>query len=398
MVKSKKRVPLKHPLKILVPDYDKTLAEIKQLIQKTQLKTIITVNKKLLHLYWFIGKTIAEKQGDKSWSTNSIELLAHDLQKDFPGIAGFSRTNIFRMKAFFLAYPNISPLVEQEKDFPIFALPWGHNIVLMEKVKNYDQRLWYATSAINYGWSRSMLETWIDSKLYQREGKLPTNFKKTLPTSQSDLAQQAFKDPYVFDFLTFSKEQNEKDIEQGLINHIQKFLLELGQGFSFVGRQVPLHIDKTDYYIDLLFYHLKLRCFIVVELKARDFDPRDAGQIGFYLAAVDDTLRHKEDNPTIGLILCKTKKSLTVEYALRSTMNPIGVANYETKLFETLPNKLKSNLPTIEEFESELTKSKQNLEKPAKQSSTKKKQKSHIKRIIKKTSPKSHTKTTYFLV
>jgi predicted nuclease of restriction endonuclease-like (RecB) superfamily len=260
------------------------------------------------------------------------------------------------MRAFFLAYQKVPQAVGQIADLPVFNIPWGHNAVLLERVKNITQRLWYARKAIEYGWSRSMLETWIKSDLFNREGKAVTNFTKTLPVPQSDMAQQALKDPYVFDFLTLHQEHIEHDIEQGLIDNVQKLLLELGKGFAFVGRQYHITVGKNDYYIDLLFYHFKLRCFVVVELKARPFDHRDAGQLNFYLSVVDDLLRHPDDKPTIGLLLCKTKDNVIAEYALRDINKPIGVAGYETDIMNRLPKELKSSLPTIEEIEAELEK------------------------------------------
>ncbi len=337
-------------------EYAQTLADLKQHVRQAQIKATLSVNKELLSLYWSIGKMIAEKETAHGWGAKLIEQLAEDLQNEFPGISGFSRANVFRMKAFFLNYAIVAQAVRQLEDLPIMTIPWGHNVVLLQKLKNNDQRFWYAKKAIENGWSRSTLEMWIKADLYNREGKAITNFKHTLPIPDSDMAQQSLKDPYIFDFLTLHEKHLEKDVEQGLIDHIQKFLLELGEGFAFVGRQYHLEIGNKDYYIDLLFYHLKLRCFIVIELKAREFDPRDAGQINFYLSAVDDLIRTPEDNPTIGLILCKTKDNFTAEYALRDIKKPIGVAGYEATLVESLPKKFKGSLPTIQEIEAELEK------------------------------------------
>lgn len=353
---------------LVLQDYAQTLTDIKQRIQEVQVKASFAVNKELLLLYWSIGKTIAEKQESLGWGANVIEQLAKDLQNAFPGMKGFSRSNIFRMRSFYLAYSKIPQAVGQLPDVAIFRIPWGHVAVLLEKIKDEKQRLWYAEKAMEHGWSRSVMSFWIESNLHKRQGKAITNFKRTLPNPESDMAQQSFKDPYMIDFLTLTDDHLEKHVEQGLIDHIQKFLLELGQGFAFVGRQYHLEIGSKNYYIDLLFYHYKLKCFIVVEIKAHDFDPKDAGQINFYLAAVDDLVKSKDDNPTIGLLLCKTKDNITAEYALRNVSSPIGVAEYVSKIQESIPKALKTNLPTIEQIEAELEKQDliAELEKPKK--------------------------------
>lgn len=342
--------------KISTKEYAQILSDILQKIHKAQIKAAVAANKELALLYWSIGKVITEQQEKNGWGTNFIEKLANDLQNRLPGIAGFSRSNLFRMKAFFDAYSKSRTAVRQIDNLPIFSIPWGHNVILLERIKDVEQRLWYAQKAIENGWSRSMLESWIESDLYNRQGKALTNFKDQLPKPHSDIAHQTLKDPYLFDFLILHTEYAEHEMEQALIDHIQKFLLELGQGFAFIGRQIHLHVGNKDYYIDLLFYHLKLRCFIIVELKAREFDPRDTGQIGFYLSAVDDVMKQSEDKPTIGLILCKNKDNLTVEYALRASSKPIGVASYQTKIVESLPKDLKGSLPTVKEIEAELEK------------------------------------------
>lgn len=327
--------------------------QVKQKVRQAQVKATLAVNSELIKLYWDLGKSIVEKQEQAGWKTQIIEKLCNDLQNAFPGIEGFSRSNIFRMRAFYLAYARVAQAVPLLNELPIVKIPWGHNILLMRKIKNTQERLWYAQKAIDHGWSRVMLEHWIKTNLYKRDGKALTNFTQTLPTSHSDLAQQTLKDPYLFDFLTLHKEHLEQDLEQGLIDHIQKFLLELGQGFAFVGRQVHIAVSDKDFYIDLLFYHTKLHCYLVVELKTTEFDPRDAGQISFYLAAVDAQIKHPDDKPTIGLLLCKNKNKLIVEYALRSNISPLGIASYETKLVESLPKNLKNNLPTVAELEAE---------------------------------------------
>jgi len=291
----------------------------------------------------------------RGWGSKVLERVAKDLQNEFPGIEGFSRTNLFRMKAFYNAYAKVPQVVGQLGSLPIFSIPWGHNAIILDKVKNTTERLWYAFKTIEHGWSRSMLTIWIENDLYNREGKAITNFKAALPTPQSDLAQQSLKDPYVFDFLTLHKEHIEKDLEDGLVKHIQRFLIELGQGFAFVGQQYHITAGEQDLYIDLLFYHLKLRCYIIVELKGGKFDSRDAGQMSAYLSAVDDQLRNKDDQPSIGIILCKTKDNIFAEYVLRNFNRPIGVAEFEVKLVEKLPKELKASLPTVEEIEAELS-------------------------------------------
>jgi predicted nuclease of restriction endonuclease-like (RecB) superfamily len=340
---------------VLPANYTKFFTSLKDKIRSAQIKGAIAVNKELIKLYWDIGKDIVEKQEQDGWGTKVLERVAKDLQNDFPGVEGFSRTNLFRMKAFYSAYAKVPQVVGQLEQLPIFSIPWGHNVILLESLKQIEERLWYASKVIEHGWSRSMLTIWIDNDLYHREGKAITNFKAALPASQSDLAQQSLKDPYIFDFLTLHKEHLEKDLEDGLVAHIQKFLIELGQGFAFVGQQYPIKAGKQDLYIDLLFYHLKLRCYIIVELKAGKFDSRDAGQMSAYLSAVDDQLRNKDDQPSIGIILCKTKDNVFAEYVLRNFNRPIGIAEFEVKLVEKLPKELKASLPTVEEIEAELS-------------------------------------------
>lgn len=348
--------PKQANLSIAAKEYLQTLADLKKQVQEAQIKAALSANKELIKLYWSIGKTLVERQKISGWGSGIIEKLAEDLQKEFPGIAGFSRTNIFRIRSFYLAYEKVPQAVGQLETSPIFSIPWGHNAVLLEKVKNIQERFWYAQKAIENGWSRSMLEMWIKSDLFHREGKAITNFAKTLPASHSDMAQQSLKDPYIFDFLTLAEDHVEHDLEQGLIDHVQKLLLELGKGFAFVSRQYHLEIGNQDFYIDLLFYHFKLRCFVVVELKTREFKPEDAGKLNFYLSAIDDLVRNPGDNPTIGLLLCKSKNNIVAEYALRDIKKPIGVAGYEAEITKRLPKELKSSLPTVQEIEAELAK------------------------------------------
>jgi predicted nuclease of restriction endonuclease-like (RecB) superfamily len=330
-------------------DYKAFLNTVKRRIQESQLKAILAVNSELISLYWEIGKMLFEKMQSEGWGAKTIDRLAQDLSSDVPDVSGFSARNLRYMKRFFEIYQN-TPILQR----PVAKLPWGHNITLMEKLTSNDERFWYAEQTIENGWTRPMLILWVESDLYSRQGKAITNFKNTIPNVNSDLAEQTLKDPYNFSFLSLDKKHREQDLEQGLIDHIQKFLLDLGQGFAFVGRQVKLDFGGKDYQIDLLFYHLKLRSFIVIELKATEFDPRDVGQINFYLSAVDELIKHSSDNPSIGLILCKTKDNFTAEYAIRGIKNPIGIAEYEVQLVESLPKNLKGSLPTIEEIEAEL--------------------------------------------
>ncbi len=340
---------------ILPNEYPQLIKELKKKVRSAQVKAHISVNKEMIQLYWEIGKTINQRQKEEKWGAKIIQKIGEDLQKEFPGMEGFSRRNIFRMRAFYVAYEIVPQAVAQLEDFPMFHIPWGHNAVLLEKLKDTKVRLWYAQKTIQNGWSRSVLEMWIASDLYAREGSSITNFKQTLPKLQSDLAEQAIRDPYCLDFLMLTDQAKEREIEQGLMDHLQKFLLELGEGFAFVGRQYPVYVEGDTYYIDLLFFHTKLRCYVVVELKAKDFDPRDIGQINFYLSAVDDTLRHTEDRPTIGMLLCKTKKNLKVEYAVKNLKHPISVSSYDL-LMKSLPKNLKLSLPSIEQIEAELEK------------------------------------------
>lgn len=368
---AKKSLPTIKKAEVSTADYKKFITSLKTKIRSAQIKGAIAVNKELIKLYWDLGKDIVEKQELEGWGSKVLEKVAKDLQNEFPGVEGFSRSNIFYIRSFYVAYAKVQQLVGQFEALPIFSIPWGHNVLLIQKIKDTNERLWYASKVIEHGWSRSMLTIWMENNLYKREGKAITNFKAALPASQSDLAQQSLKDPYVFDFLTLHKEHLEKDLEDGLVTHIQKFLIELGQGFAFVGQQYPIKAGKQDLYIDLLFYHLKLRCYIIVELKAGKFDSRDAGQMSAYLSAVDDQLRNKDDQPSIGIILCRTKDNVFAEYVLRNFNRPIGIAEFEVKLVEKLPKELKASLPTVEEIEAELSAIPPADKKPVKKKSQK---------------------------
>lgn len=327
--------------------YQELLAHLKTQIRTAQVRAALAVNQELVLLYWGIGKEILGRQKEDGWGTRVIDRLAKDLGSEFPGMQGLSTRNLNYMKAFAEAWPDRAILQQAAAQ-----LPWFHNCVLLDKVKAREERLWYIQQAIQNGWSRNVLVMHIESRLYQRQGKAITNFQATLPQPQSDLAEQLIKDPYNFDFLTLAQEARERDLEQGLLAHLRRFLIELGAGFAFVGSQVPLEVGGEDFKIDLLFYHLKLRCFVVIDLKMTPFKPEYAGKMNFYLAAVDDMLRHPDDKPSIGLILCKTKNHIVAEYALRGTATPMSISEF--RHLEKLPEQLKGTLPTIEEIETEL--------------------------------------------
>lgn len=350
----------RRPAEALPPGYGPFLEDLKSRIQAARVKAAISVNRELIALYWDIGRSIVQRQRAEGWGKAIVERLAADLQKAFPGIEGFSSRNIWRMRAFYLAWAEeiaklprpVAEMDGQNLPQPVAEIPWGHNVWLLEKVKDPVERLWYAQRTLLHGWSRPVLVHQIETDLYRRQGKAVTNFGRTLPPPQSDLAQQALKDPYVFDFLTLGEEARERDLERGLVEHIRKFLLELGVGFAFVGSQIHLEVEGEDFYLDLLFYHLRLRCFVVIDLKMEPFKPEFAGKMNFYLSAVDAQLRHPGDQPSVGIILCKTRKRLIAEYALRNTRTPIGVSEYT--LTRTVPSKLKSSLPSVQELEKEL--------------------------------------------
>lgn len=344
-----------HTSDVIPPGYAELLKSIKEDVRQSQLKAAMSVNSELLKLYWRIGEQVARKQEELGWGSGVIEALGRDLQFEFPGVAGFSRTNIFRMRAFYLAYSKVPEPPGQLEALPIFRIPWWHNAILLEKVKDTNQRLWYAGMAIQEGWSGAGLENAIKNDSYGRHGKAVTNFKQRLPDTHSQLAHDTLKNPYTFDFLELEEPHKERDLEHGLVTHVEKTLRELGFGFAYLGRQVHLEVADKDYYIDLLFYHVKLRCYVVVELKAVEFEPEFAGKLNFYLSAVDAKMKGEHDNPTIGLLICKTKNDLVVEYALRNVHTPIGVAEYETKIVSSLPKDLKGSLPTVEELETELS-------------------------------------------
>ena len=303
----------------------------------------------MVMLYWEIGATILKRQRREGWGAKVIDRLGADLRKAFPEMKGFSTRNLISMRGFAETYRD--PAIVKQV---VSQLPWGQVLRLLQLVKDASARLWYARASVREGWGRSTLEMQVRAKAHLRHGKAVNNFGATLSPVESDVAAQVFKDPYLFDFLGTADPRREREVEQALVDHIQRFLLELGAGFAFVGRQVHLEVEESDYYIDLLFYHLKLRCYVVVELKAGRFEPAFVGQLNLYLSVVDDLLRHPDDKPTIGLLLCWSKNRVIVEYALRGLARPIGVAAWEDSLVATLPEELRGSLPTVEEIEAEL--------------------------------------------
>ncbi|MBL8879308.1 MAG: DUF1016 family protein [Phycisphaerales bacterium] len=366
-----------------LPDFPILLGEIKARIRLAQTRAVASANAELVRLYWDIGRLIDTRQQREGWGAAVIPRLSRELRNELPEIKGFSERNIKSMLAFFRAYPDATLIVQQPaaqlrnrpapRQKPVseskktrnvqqaaaqtpppilWAIPWIHHVTLMEKVKDANARFWYMRETLSHGWSRNVLLAMIQSQAHRRQGKATTNFERLLPPSQSDLARQALKDPYIFDFLTLEEPFHERELETGLLKQVERFLLELGQGFAFVGRQFHLDVGDSDFYLDLLFYHLKLRCYFVIDLKKGAFKPEHAGKMNFYLTAVDERLRHAGDVPSIGLILCQDRNHVIAEYALRDVNKPIGVSAYE--LTRALPITLQSALPTIEEIEEEL--------------------------------------------
>lgn len=327
--------------------YGEWLAEVKSRIYSAQQRAALAVNQELLLLYWQIGSEILQRQNAQGWGSRVIDRLAHDLRIAFPEMKGFSARNLKYMRAFAEAWPEL-PVVQQ----PVAQLPWGHNIVLLTKLKDPELRLAYAEAVVEFGWSRNVLTMHIERKRIERQGRAVSNFEQTLPKPASDLARESLKDPYRLDFLGLGDEAQEREIEVSLVEHITDFLIELGAGFAYVGRQVHLEVGGDDFYIDLLFYHLHLRRYVVIELKVEAFKPDHLGQLGFYMTAVDELLAHESDEPTIGLLLCKSKNKVVAEYALRDLRQPLGIAEFQ--LVESLPEPLQTALPTIEEIEREL--------------------------------------------
>ncbi len=330
-------------------EYIQWLKSLKEKLRLAQTKAAIKVNATLLQFYWELGADIVEKQKNSNWGDNFIKTLSKDLKKEFPEIKGFSETNLKYIKKWYLFYEKSPQVVDNLNNAYIFSIPWGHNREIITKTNTIKEALFYTQKTIENGWSRNVLINQIEADLFKRAGKAISNFKNTLPESQSDLAQQTLKDPYNFDFLTLQEKYNEKELENALIKNITDFLLELGAGFSYVGKQYKLTIDNEDFYIDLLFYNIELHSYIVIELKTGKFKPEYAGKLNFYVSAVDDILKTEKDNPTIGLLICKEKKKTIVEYALKDISKPMGISEYT--LTKLLPDKYKASLPSIEEIE-----------------------------------------------
>lgn len=368
--------------------YRDLLGDIKTRVRQGQRRAALSANAEMIHMYWDIGRMIAARQEKEGWGAGVIPRLAVDLKNELPEQKGFSERNIKRMARFYQEYPDASSKVPQSAALlqstenqeitivpqpvaqlknlfilpivqrSVAKLPWGHNVLLFEKIEHLPTRLWYAERALEQGWTRDILTLQIENLAHERQGAAITNFATTLPEAHAAIAQGLLKDPYLFDFLTLEEPFHERELETGLLLHLEKFLLELGRGFAFVGRQHRIEVSDREFYLDLLFHHLHLRCFIVIDLKKGDFKPEYAGKMNFYCSAVDDLLRHEHDVATIGLILCQTKDRILAEYSLRDIHKPIGLADYE--LTRALPKELASSLPSIEDIEAELS---QDLEK-----------------------------------
>jgi len=329
--------------------YAELLQELKARIHAAQVRAAQAVSHELVLLYWSIGKDISERFGREGWGGKIVDRLAHDLQNEFPGVEGFSPRNLRYMRSLAEAWPE--PEILQQL---IAKLPWGHNLRVLDRIKDRPTREWYLRAALEYGWSQNILVLQISGRLHEREGKALTNFQRTLPPPGSDLAEQILKDPYNFDFLTVAEDAHEREIERGLLIHLRDLLLELGRGFAFVGSQVPLAVGEETFHIDLLFYHLRLHAYIVIELKTGSFKPEWAGKLNFYLSAVDDLIRTAPDGPTIGLLLCESHNNPVAEYALRDIAKPIGVSTY--RVTRELPSPARDELPTVEDLQAVVTK------------------------------------------
>ncbi|ALO65798.1 hypothetical protein AS189_03955 [Arthrobacter alpinus] len=329
--------------------YPEMLASVADKVSTGRVRAVAAVNRELVATYWAVGKELLTRETSEGWGAKVVLRLSTDLKERFPDAQGFSPRNLRYMKAFAEAWPDATMLQQ-----PVATLAWGHNVMLLEKLDDAQTRLWYAAAAVEHGWSRNVLVHQIETRLHERSGQAISNFKAVLPAADSDHLQQTMKDPYIFDFVSMTDRHTENELETQLVEHVEKFLLELGQGFAFVGRQVRFVVGGDEFLADLLFYNFRLRSFVVVELKNSKFDPGYLGQLGMYMSAVDDLMAHEDDKPTIGLLLCKTKNNVVAEYALRGYSAPIGVAEWKTQIMDSLPEEFKSSLPSIELLEAEL--------------------------------------------
>ena len=358
-------------------EYAEWLKSLSLRFRQSQIKAAVKVNSELLKFYWSLGQDIVERNFENTYGSEFFKNLSLDLKEEFPETKGFSPTNLGYIKRFYILYSNamkISPQVEGKSpqisnisnypqvggnsELPIFSVPWGHHKLLIDKfLKAPEKVLFYVQKIIENNWSRTVLDWQIDSNLYERQGKAISNFKRTLPTPQSDLAQQITKDPYVIDIMGVRQDMQERELEEHLDSHISKYLLELGKGFTYYGHQVHLRVGNDDFYIDQLFYHVRLHCYVVIELKATAFKPEHIGQLNFYVTAVNKLMCTEHDNPTIGLLICKDKNDVVAEYTLQGVESPIGVSSVE--IFDELTEDFKSALPSIEDIENELRDKKQ---------------------------------------
>jgi predicted nuclease of restriction endonuclease-like (RecB) superfamily len=338
----------KNELMTVDPHYKQWLTELKQRVLQSQLKAAVKVNSELLELYWQLGEDIVERQKTATWGDKLLAQLSKDLMATFPDMKGFSKRNLEQIRRWF-CYWNDESAIAKQAVAQLVQIPWGHNIQIITKCQSMEEAAYYVQSTLEQGWSRNVLVHQIESGLWQREGAALHNFERTLPATQSDLAMQTLKDPYIFDFLNLSKQHSERELEQGLIDHITQFLLELGAGFAYMGRQYPIKVGERDFYIDLLFYHARLHCYVVIELKLGDFEPEHAGKLNFYIKAIDEQLCKQGDAPTIGILLCKTKDKVVAKYALSDINKPMGISEY--KLTQSLPEALQSSLPSVVELE-----------------------------------------------
>jgi predicted nuclease of restriction endonuclease-like (RecB) superfamily len=357
-------------------EYLNWISSLKERIRSAQIKAAVSVNVEMITLYWDIGRTIVEKQEYSNWGAGLIKQMAKDLKKELPEVSGFSQANLYVMRQFFLFYhkskivQQVAGKLDNANEIPqneilqqtavilnhnslLTKIPWWHHQVILSKCKNEIEAIFYIQQTIENNWSRNVLQIQIENKLFKRQGKALNNFELTLPTPQSDLARETLKDPYKFDFLTLEKDVQELELEKHLTDNITKFLLELGKGFAFVGRQYPLQIGNKERKIDLLFYHTRMHCYVVIDLKMGEFEPEFAGKMNYYLSAIDDLLKTEADQPSIGIILCKSKDALEVEYALRDIKKPLGISEFT---FNELPENIKGNMPTVSELENELKK------------------------------------------